>query len=174
MNPDRFEALLAPLLDSAYRTALCLADGPDEAEAMLQEAAGLEFHRFEQRGPGSDLRWCFLRSLVETFRRRHRQGMGSGAACGGQASAPQGNRVLAAIRRLSPCRRLVAALYFRGGLNCGEIAGVLRCSRPAVRQRVGTVRSAFRPLVSAGPSAGDLGLRPSGFTETYVERARPR
>lgn len=162
MTPDPFEALLAPLLDSAYRTAFCLADGTADAEAMLQEAVTREVLRVGARGTGRDLRCRILRSMTEIFRRRHRsRAARAGAGCG-TGSPAEAARIVTAIRALGPSSRVVAALYFSEGLTCSEIADLLRCSRPAVRRRVAAVRTAFSGLEGAhrdsyAREAGNLG-----------------
>ena len=142
MSPHQFELLLAPLVDSAYRIALCLADGSEDAEAMLREAAIRAFHRFDQRGPEGEFRWWFLRIMAETFRARQRR-TEPPATARSPGSMSDDDRVLAAIRHLSPCRRMVAALYFAEGLSCRDVACVLRCSHAAVRRRIRPIRSAF-------------------------------
>ena len=144
MSADRFEALLAPILDSAYRTALCLTRGPEEAEDLLREAVGRAVRRLAQSGAAGEFRSWFLGIIMETFRARCRLGAPAPSPA---APLSEADRLLAAIRELSPCRRMVAALYFCEGFACREIAGVLGCSSAAVRRRVGPLRAALRPLV---------------------------
>ena len=162
MTPDAFEALLSPLLDSAYRTALCLADGPADAEAMLQEAVTSEVLRVGARRTGRDLRCRILRSMTEIFRRRHRSRAARARARCRSGAPAEAVRIVTAIRALGPSSRVVAALYFSEGLTCSEIADLLRCARPAVRRRVAAVRTALSGLEgvhhdSYAREAGKLG-----------------
>jgi DNA-directed RNA polymerase specialized sigma24 family protein len=139
VSADRLTGLLAPILDSAYRTALCLAPGAEEAETLLRDAARRALPRLGQLGAG-DFRPWFLGIMLEVFRAGCRSATPA-------APTPEADRLLAAIRALSPCERMVAALYFGDGLSCREIAVVLGCSVPAVRRRVGPLRASLRPVV---------------------------
>jgi DNA-directed RNA polymerase specialized sigma24 family protein len=173
MTADPIESLFAPLLDSAYRTALCLADGTTEAEALLQEAVTHGFERIGRPGTDGDLRCRVLRSMTEIFRRRHRRGgTGQAGAAYGTGSPSEGDRIVTAIRALRPSSRVVAALCFCEGLTCSEIADLLRCSRSAVRRRVSAVRTAFRGLGAAGRGSD---AREAGELSAYrsVPRAGP-
>lgn len=160
MSGDRMEGLLAPLLASAYRTALCLANEPAEAEAMLVEAAGRWLRHSAQPDDADDVRCRVLRSIAEVFRQGHRHCRGA-AGRGDEKRRPgalsEGDRIVTTIRELGPSSRIVAALYFCEGLTCGQIAQVLGCSRPPVHRRVVAARAALRSLGTVGGEPANRG-----------------
>lgn len=74
-GPASFEALLEPVLERAYGTALRLTRDPADAEDLVQEAALLAFRGFATFQPGTNFRAWFLRILMNAFlssRRRKR------------------------------------------------------------------------------------------------------
>ncbi len=158
-----FEALLAPLLDSAYGTALRFTRNGSDAEDLVQEAALLAcrgFHTYEQ---GSNFRAWFFRILTNCFyssyRKRKRQGSQvelddapelylycQTAAVGlhAQTEDPASKlmsqlateHVEAAITALPEEYRVVATLYFMQDFTYQEIAGVLGVPVGTVRSRL--------------------------------------
>ena len=62
-----FEALLAPVLDRAYGTALRLTGAREEAEDLVQEAALHAFRGFHTFARGTNFRAWFLRVLMNCF-----------------------------------------------------------------------------------------------------------
>ena len=160
-TPARFEALLAPLLDSAYGTALRFTRNRADAEDLVQEAALLAFRGFKTFEPGSSFRAWFFRILTNCFysqyRKRKRQGTEielddtpelylycQTAAIGLHArtddpaamlvSRLDNELVEAAIAALPDEYRVAATLYFMQDFSYQEIAEM-------VGVPVGTVRS---------------------------------
>jgi RNA polymerase sigma-70 factor (ECF subfamily) len=158
-----FEALLAPLLDSAFGTAVRFTRNRADAEDLVQEAALLACRGFATFEPGSNFRAWFFRILTNCFyssyRKRKRQGTeveleeGSElflycqtAAIGlhTQTDDPAGlvmdkldaEQVEAAIAALPDEYRVAAALYFMQDFSYQEIADVLGVPVGTVRSRL--------------------------------------
>ncbi len=156
-----FEALLSPLLDSAYGTALRFTRNRSDAEDLVQEAALLAFRGFKSFERGSNFRGWFFRILTNCFyskyRKRKRQGtevelddtpelylycqtavQGLHAQTEDPASLLMSRmateQVTAAIDSLPEEYRIVATLYFVQDFAYQEIAEV-------VGVPVGTIRS---------------------------------
>src|SRR5438105_506617 len=66
----RFEALFAPILDSAFGMAYRMTRNRDEAEDVIQDAAVQAFHGFGTFTPGTNFKAWFFRILINTFRKR--------------------------------------------------------------------------------------------------------
>ncbi len=160
-DTTEFEALLSPLLDSAYGTALRFTRNRSDAEDLVQEAALLAFRGFKSFERGSNFRGWFFRILTNCFyskyRKRKRQGtevelddtpelyMYCQTAAQGlhaQTEDPASllmsrmatEQVTAAIDSLPEEYRIVATLYFVQDFAYQEIAEV-------VGVPVGTIRS---------------------------------
>lgn len=72
---QEFEALLAPILDRAYATALRLTRNAADAEDLVQEAALLAYRGFGTFERNTNFRAWFLRIVMNAFlssRRKHR------------------------------------------------------------------------------------------------------
>ena len=70
-----FEALLSPVLERAYATALRLTRNPADAEDLVQDAALLAYRGFASFERGTNFRAWLLRILMNAFlssRRKHR------------------------------------------------------------------------------------------------------
>lgn len=68
-----FEALITPLLDALYGTALRLTRNPQEAEDLLQDAC-LKAYRFLDRfEPGTNFKAWMYKVLTNTFHSRYRK-----------------------------------------------------------------------------------------------------
>src|SRR5207248_6034949 len=73
-DADAFDALLAPLLDPAYRLAVVLLQNRTEAEDAVQEAALKAWSRLRQlRGDRSQLRPWFLSVVANECRMSRRR-----------------------------------------------------------------------------------------------------
>ncbi len=157
------EALLTPLLDAAYGTALRLTRNGPEAEDLVQEAAVQAcrgFHTFEQ---GTNFRAWFFRVLTNCFyssyRRTRREGtpveledtpelylFSQTAATGLHARTedPAGvlmdrldaDAVNRAIEALPEEYRVVSVLYFLQDCSYQEIAQMLVVPVGTVRSRL--------------------------------------
>ncbi len=156
-----FEALLAPLLDSAFGTALRFTRNRSDAEDLVQDAALLACRGFKTFEQGSNFRAWFFRILTNCFYSKYRQRKRQGtevelddtpelyiycqtAALGLHArTADPANLLMsrmatehveAAIEALPEEYRIVATLYFMQDFSYQEIADV-------VGVPVGTIRS---------------------------------
>lgn len=156
-----FEALLEPILDAAYGTALRFTRNAADAEDLVQEAALLAFRGFHTFQSGSSFRAWFFRVLTNCYFSRYRKQKRHGtelalddtpelylycqtAALGLHARSedPAGEvmnrleteQVEAAIAALPEEHRVVAALYFMQDFSYQEIAEM-------VGVPVGTIRS---------------------------------
>ncbi|MBK6422273.1 MAG: sigma-70 family RNA polymerase sigma factor [Gemmatimonadetes bacterium] len=156
-----FEALLAPVLDAAYGTALRFTRNPADAEDLVQEAALLAFRGFHTFQAGSSFRAWFFRVLTNCYfsryRKQKRQGtelalddtpelylycqtaaLGLHARSEDPAAEVMGRleteHVEAAIAALPEEHRVVASLYFMQDFSYQEIAEM-------VGVPVGTIRS---------------------------------
>lgn len=156
-----FEALLAPLLDSAYGTALRFTRNRSDAEDLVQEAALLACRGFKGFEAGSNFRAWFFRIMTNCFyskyRKRKRQGTEvelddtpelymycQTAALGLHAQTEDPANLLmsklaaehieAAVESLPEEYRVAATLYFMQDFSYQEIADV-------VGVPVGTIRS---------------------------------
>ena len=161
-NPNAaFEALLEPILDGAFGTALRFTRNRSDAEDLVQEAALLACRGFKSFEQGSNFKAWFFRVLTNcfysTYRKRKRQGteielddapelylycqtaaVGLHAQTEDPAQQLMGKmateQVEAAIAALPDEYRVVAALYFIEDFSYQEIAEV-------VGVPVGTIRS---------------------------------
>jgi len=164
-DPASFEALLAPLLPTAYRAALHMTRRPADAEDLVQEAALLAFRKFHQFEPGTNFRAWYLRILTNCFvsgyRKAKRQGPtvdlddapelylftralalrpGTDDPASVVLSKVDAEHVTEAIQALPDEFRIVAALYFVEDLSYREIASICDCPVGTVRSRLHRAR----------------------------------
>lgn len=162
-----FEALLTPVLATAYRAALYMTRNQADAEDVVQEAVLLALRGFGGFQPGTNFKAWFLRILTNVFYARGRRAGAAGgtvslddvpplylytktAAAGwhAQDSNPaatflrkvETEQVAAALRALPPEYRTVATLYFVDDLSYQEIATTLDCPIGTVRSRLHRAR----------------------------------
>lgn len=160
---SQFEALLLPLLDRAYATALRLTRESADAEDLVQEAVLLAWRGYSSFEPGSNFRAWFLRILTNCFYSRYRKRKREGtpmeledtpelylycqtAAAGmhSQVEDPaaafmdrfDAELVVQALEALPEEYRVVATLYFLQDLAYQEIASVLGVPVGTVRSRL--------------------------------------
>lgn len=158
-----FEELLAPLVASAYRTAVRLTGNPADAEDLVQEASLLAYRGFRTFEMGSNFKAWFFRILTNCFYSTHRRdrrrpvtvdiedtpdlylyahSIGEGLPYRGTDPASQlferldTDEVAAAIEALPEEYRVVATLYFTQDFSYQEIAQVLTCPVGTVRSRL--------------------------------------
>lgn len=158
-----FEALLEPLLDSAYGTALRFTRNRSDAEDLVQEAALLAFRGFHSFQPGSNFAAWFFRILTNCFYSKYRKRKRRGdeielddspelylycqtAAIGlhGRTEDPasllmarlETEHVEAAIAALPEEHRVVCTLYFMQDFAYQEIAEMLGVPVGTVRSRL--------------------------------------
>lgn len=182
----QFEALLAPVLDQAYRYALSLTRNPVDAEDLVQDAALHALRGFRTFEPGSAFKPWFFRVLTNchrmTWRARARRILTVsfddapdlflynqyGAAGMDVAGADPAGQVIGrlsqdsvarAMRRLPEEYRVVASLYFAEDLSYQEIAQVLHVPVGTVRSRLHRARKLLQR--SLWRIAEDEGVVPS-------------
>lgn len=166
-SPPTFEALLTPVLPTAYRAALYMTRNQADAEDVVQEAVLLALKGFGGFQPGTNFKAWFMRILTNVFYGRGRRTRAAGdaislddvpplylyaktAAAGlhVQDSNPavtfvrrmEAEQVAAAIQALPTEYRTVATLYFVDDLSYQEIATALDCPVGTVRSRLHRAR----------------------------------
>jgi RNA polymerase sigma-70 factor (ECF subfamily) len=158
-----YDALLLPLLDSAYGTALHLTRNAADAEDLVQDAALLASRGFASYEQGSNFKAWFFRILTNAFyskyRKRKREGVqmelqdtpelylycqtaAAGLHAGSENPAAvvmdklDGAMIGTAIDALPDDYRVVATLYFMQDFSYQEIAEVLEVPVGTVRSRL--------------------------------------
>ena len=158
-----YEALLLPLLDSAYGAALHLTRNAADAEDLVQEAGLLACRGFASYEQGTNFKAWFFRVLTNAFyskyRKRKREGTqmeledtpelylycqtaATGLHGGSENPAAlvmdrlDGELVGTAIDALPDEYRVVATLYFMQDFSYQEIAEVLQVPVGTVRSRL--------------------------------------
>ncbi len=160
---QQFEALLEPLLGSAYGTMLHMTRQREDAEDLVQEAAVKAFVAFSSFQEGTNFKAWFFRILINTFlnsyRKRqrapelvdlndleelylYRQTREAGVQGGNQDPAAivvkkmDLEQVAAALAELPEEYRIVATLYFVQEFSYEEIANIVNCPIGTVRSRL--------------------------------------
>jgi RNA polymerase sigma-70 factor (ECF subfamily) len=159
----RFEAQLAPVLDSAFGVALNMTRHRDEAEDLVQEAAILAYKAFDQFELGTNFKAWFFRILINRFRNDYRrrkrepeiapledapelymnmQSTETGLIKAAQDPAAlvigrmSEDQIMAAVAVLPEEFRVVSALYFIEEMAYQEIADLVGCPVGTVRSRL--------------------------------------
>lgn len=162
-STDGFDALLMPLLGSAYTTAVRLTRSASDAEDLVQEAALLAFRGYGSFAQGTNFKAWFFRILTNAFYSRARQQRRRGtsvpledtpelylfghAASQGVLDQPEdaadlllsrleADQAVAALDTLPEEHRTVAILYFVNDLSYTEIAASLAIPVGTVRSRL--------------------------------------
>jgi RNA polymerase sigma-70 factor (ECF subfamily) len=162
-QPQTFEQLLTPLLDSAFGLAFSLSGNRTDAEDLVQEAALAALRGFKSFQAGSNFKAWFFRILTNCFYGNHRQRkrrpqtvdfddvpelyMYIRTLENGLHRLTENPAALVmerldvehvhqAIEALPAEYRAVAALYFVEDLRYEEIAEVLGCPVGTVRSRL--------------------------------------
>ena len=158
-----FEALLTPLLEAAYGTALRFTRNPADAEDLVQDAAYLASRGFKSFEAGTNFKAWFFRILTNAFYSKYRRQKREGtqveledtpelylycqtAAAGLHDVTPDPAAILMdrldseavtrAIDSLPDEYRVVATLYFMQDLQYQDIAAVLQVPVGTVRSRL--------------------------------------
>jgi RNA polymerase sigma-70 factor (ECF subfamily) len=159
----RFEALLSPVLDAAYGTALRMTHNREDAADLIQEVALQAFRAFDTFQEGTNFKAWFFRILVNAFRYNYRKRKrGPTITCLEDASelylymrATEAGMV---TRRDNPAEvvlgqmteaqvanalaalpeefRIVSTLYFMEEMSYQEIAEIVNCPVGTVRSRL--------------------------------------
>jgi len=148
----RFEAVYAayrtPVLGYALRRTL----SPDDAADILAETFLVAWRKLDQIPSGPDARlWLFAvaRNALANHYRGERRRIALAARLGTELAQfylppeydGESARIAAALRRLPEDQREVLTLSAWEGLDYGQIATVLGCSRNAVRIRIHRART---------------------------------
>jgi RNA polymerase sigma-70 factor (ECF subfamily) len=158
-----FEALLSPILQMAYGTAVRLTRNRTEAEDLVQDAALLAYRAFGSFQRGTNFKAWFFRILTNAFYSRHRKekhekanlstedvpalylySKTAEAGLHGPESDPASaimdkldtEQVSTALEALPEEYRMVATLYFIEDFSYQQIAEVLECPVGTVRSRL--------------------------------------
>jgi RNA polymerase sigma factor (sigma-70 family) len=154
-DDDPFDALIAPVLDPAFRLAMTMLKDRTAAEDAVQEAA---FKAWRNRGklrPGSPLR-PWLLAIVANECRTARRARWWKVIRGAEVVPRPASRdtsadridLEAALDRLPKHHLLVLSLYYHLDLPVDEVAQILGCSEGAVRQRIHRALAALRPTMA--------------------------
>jgi RNA polymerase sigma-70 factor (ECF subfamily) len=163
---DRFEALYAANYTPILGYALRRTASPDDAADILAETFLTAWRRLDELPQGDEARlWLYgvaRRVLANYYRGERRRSALADRLRAELASSyvpaefdGESAKIAEALRRLPRQQREVLALNAWEGLDYGEIATVLRCSRNAVRIRLHRARTR---LAAELASAGESGL----------------
>jgi RNA polymerase sigma-70 factor (ECF subfamily) len=156
-DPTAFDALLAPLLDPAYRLASVLLGDRTEAEDAVQEAALKAWTRLDQlRGDRTRLRAWFLSVVANECRMARRRPWWSVLRfrdVGDERPSPEDAAVREmdlhrAIGRLSAEDRLALFSYFYLDLPLDEAARVMGVPLGTAKSRIYRAARRLRPDVA--------------------------
>jgi RNA polymerase sigma-70 factor (ECF subfamily) len=158
-----FEALLTPILQMAYGTAVRMTRDRTEAEDLVQDTALLAFRAFDSFERGTNFKAWFFRILTNAFYSRHRREKHERAnvstddvqplylydrmaETGLQSQEPDpasalmdrldSEQVAEALDRLPTEYRVVSSLYFIEDFSYQQIADVVGCPVGTVRSRL--------------------------------------
>jgi RNA polymerase sigma-70 factor, ECF subfamily len=150
-----FAELLAPVLDPAFRLAMTMLNDRSAAEDAVQEAALKSWRKLDRFRPGTELRPWFLAIVANecrTARRSrwwrviHLDDLGArGRSVSPEAVWADRIDLDSALDQLPRHHLLALTLYYHLDLPIEEVAGVLRCSPGAARQRIHRALGALRP-----------------------------
>ena len=167
-TPSTFEALLCPLLDSAYGMAIRLTGERADAEDLVQEAVLNALRGFRGFTPGTNFKAWFFRILHNAFLDRRRTSRadkhvdldgapelvlvessdGHGRRSFGQDPSSLAefdlDEVAAALQRLPDEYRVVATMCFMEDLTYQEIADALGIPVGTVRSRLYRARKTLQ------------------------------
>lgn len=152
-SPAAFEALLAPLLDPAYRLACVLLQDRTEAEDAVQEAALKGWSRLGQLRDRSQVRSWFLSVVANECRMARRRPwwrvirlpLPEATPAGGEDEVVRGLDLERAIRALPDDDRLALFAHYYLDLSLEETARVLGVSLPTAKSRVYRAARRLRP-----------------------------
>jgi RNA polymerase sigma-70 factor (ECF subfamily) len=152
-----FDALIAPLLDPAYRLAAILLGDRTEAEDAVQEAALKAWSRLRQlRGDRSRLRAWFLSVVANECKMSRRRSWWSvirlpelgGSGRFAEDVAVRGIDLQRAIRKLPEDDRVALFTYFYLDLSLEEAASVMRVPVGTAKSRIYRAARRLRPGVA--------------------------
>lgn len=160
---DRFEAVYTETYERILGYAVRRCDSPEDAADVVAETFAIAWQRVDTLPRGEEARlWLYgvARNVLANHRRgqarhRHRSVELDTDMADLYAISPEGGVELGAIaqefRTLSDADQELIALVAWEGLDHGQIARVLGCSRNAVRIRLYRARRRFsKALAGAG------------------------
>ena len=158
----RFEAIYAAYHGPVLGYALRRTGSPDDAADVIAETFLTAWRRLDEMPSGTQARlWLYgvARRVLANHHRgeRRRSALADrlrgelAAACLPPDYSGELARIAAAFGRLPERQRELLALNAWEGLDYGQIAVVLGCSRNAVRVRLHRARSRFATELAAGP-----------------------
>ena len=167
----RFEALYVATFNHILGYALRRCDGPEDAADVVAETFAITWRRMDAVPSGDQARlWLYgvARNVLANYRRgvarRHDLSMAVASEVShlyepsAEDSAELGS-IGRAFRNLPADDRELLSLVAWEGLDHGEIAAVLGCSRNAVRIRLHRARKRLnRELETAGVAAARLAM----------------
>ncbi|GAA3747099.1 RNA polymerase sigma factor [Plantactinospora mayteni] len=171
----RFEAIYAATFSRILGFALRRCDGPEDAADVVAETFAIAWRRMDAVPPGDQARlWLYgvARNVLANHRRQvaRRHDLSAALAAevahlyqpSAEESAELGT-VGEVLRGLPDDDREILSLVAWEGLEHGEIAKVLGCSRNAVRIRLHRARRRLaRELATAGVQTGWLAMSGRG------------
>lgn len=171
-----FEALYAATFSQILGYALRRCDCPEDAADVVAETFATTWRRIDAVPPGDQAR-LWLYGVARNVLANHRRGLarrhGLSAALAAEVSqlyqrsaedSAEPGAIRQAFRQLPDDDRELLSLIAWEGLDHGEIAKVLGCSRNAVRIRLHRARKRLtRELAMVGGSVGKLAI--SGGTK---------
>jgi RNA polymerase sigma factor (sigma-70 family) len=169
----RFEALYAANHAPVLGYALRRTANPDDAADILSETFLTAWRRLDELPPGDDARlWLYgvaRRVLANYYRGERRRSALADRLRTELASSyvpseldGESAEITAALRRLPPRHRELLTLNAWEGLDYGEIATVLGCSRNAARIRLHRARLRLADELAS-----------TGDTESKIHQAEP-
>ncbi|TYB61420.1 RNA polymerase sigma factor [Nonomuraea sp. PA05] len=164
---DRFEAVYKQTYEHILGYAVRRCESPEDAADVVAETFAIAWRRFDALPAGGEARlWLYgvARNVLANHRRglaRHRHAELDHDVADLYAHSPESSVELSAIARafheLPESDRELISLLAWEGLDPGEIAKVLGCSRNAVRIRVHRARKRLsKALAGAGVSMSRL------------------
>jgi RNA polymerase sigma factor (sigma-70 family) len=163
----RFEALYAVTFSHILGYAVRRCECPEDAADVAAETFAIAWRRMDAVPPGDQARlWLYgvARKVLANHRRGIARRRGLSAALAAEvadlyARSPEDSAEFGTVGQifgdLPDDDRELLSLVAWEGLDPGEIAGVLGCSRNAVRIRLHRARKRLaRALAAAGVSAG--------------------
>jgi RNA polymerase sigma-70 factor (ECF subfamily) len=150
---QRFDQLVGPLADSAYRLALTMLRDANEAEDAVQEAALQAWRNLDRLRDREAARPWFLAIVANQCRTVRRGRWWSTARVadpivwqdGVEQAAVAGMDLRRALDRLTVDERLALHLYFVEDLPLEQAARILRLSISAARSRMYRALKRLRP-----------------------------
>ncbi|MFI7444835.1 RNA polymerase sigma factor [Nonomuraea indica] len=157
----RFEAVYAQTYEQILGYAVRRCDAPEDAADVVAETFAIAWRRVDALPPGEQAR-LWLYGVARNVLANHRRGAARTRSAVLEAdvadlyshtpdSAIELSAIAVAFRRLPEADRELLSLVAWEGLDAGQIARVLGCSRNAARIRLYRARRRFsKALAGAG------------------------